>query len=416
MRAQQRSRRRWRRVPVGLAAMVAGISLGAAVSGADGASGPPAPCNNIPQITDASGDGHHPATDVLSAWFSEASGHLQAVIKARVGLWVAEHEDADINGSGFVLLFSAGGQTRFVRANAPAADHASDPVTYDYGTYTGGEGFVTSGSTTGSVITSAGAGTVTIDVPAATGATAGVKLADPFVLTYDGISQGIHDWVDHGPGGVAPDDAARGADYTVGSCGSSTTTTTTTGTTTGTTPVGTTPTETTPSGTSAVQLKAPTRVKGGGTVTVSGQVFPARGGVAVTLTRAARSTRSTRMTTKNDGTFSAKVPIQETTDLRAVADGTGSQTLTVTALTTVKVKVTRRRDGSAVVTGTVRPRLPGRVLWLRTTSVTASARTTTSKGTFRLRLKHPRRGRYQAVVIPSGNRAERATSNTGVIR
>ena len=34
-----------------------------------------------PQITDPSGDGHHPPTDVLSAWWSEANGRLQAVIK-----------------------------------------------------------------------------------------------------------------------------------------------------------------------------------------------------------------------------------------------------------------------------------------------------------------------------------------------
>jgi membrane-bound lytic murein transglycosylase B len=44
------------------------------------------------------------------------------------------------------------------------------------------------------------------------------------------------------------------------------------------------------------------------------------------------------------------------------------------------------------------------------------ARTTAQGGRFTLRLKHPRPGRYQAIFIPTGERAERSTSNTGVIR
>jgi hypothetical protein len=409
--ARQRIRRRWRRVPVGVAAIVAGAALGTVVSGANGAAGPPPPCNDVPQINDVTNDGHHGSSDVLAAWFSEAAGRLQAVIKVKVGSWVAEHEDPEIPGSGYAFLFTAGGQVRYVRATTPGPATPSDPVTYDYGTYTRAGGFATAGATTGSTITATG-GTVTIDVPAATGATAGTRLASPFVLTYDGITGGQPAWVDRAPGGTSPDEAAYGADYVVGSC-----VTPTTGTTpTETTPTGTTPTDTTPLTTNAVQLTARSTVTGGGTITVSGRVFPARAGVPVTLTRTAKQSVNLKVTTKADGTFSAKVPIQETTELRAVAEGIGSQTLTVTVRTTVKVKVTRGRDGSAVVTGTVRPKLPGRVLWLRSTSITASAKTTTSRGTFRLRLKHPRRGRYQAVVIPTGGRAERATSNTGVIR
>jgi hypothetical protein len=69
-----------------------------------------------------------------------------------------------------------------------------------------------------------------------------------------------------------------------------------------------------------------------------------------------------------------------------------------------------------VVTGTTSPQLKGRVLWLRDHAVRPSARATARNGRFTLRLKHPRRGRYQAVYIPTGNRAERSTSNTGVIR
>ena len=43
-------------------------------------------------------------------------------------------------------------------------------------------------------------------------------LANPFVLTYDGVTGGVPDWVDHAPGGVAPNDPSFGADYVVGSC------------------------------------------------------------------------------------------------------------------------------------------------------------------------------------------------------
>ena len=120
-----------------------------------------------PQIVDASGDGHHPGTDVLAAWWSEAAGHLQAVIQVRAGLFVAEHDDAEVNGSGFAFVFSQGGVTRYVRANAPAQDHESDPVTFDYGTYTSPGGFAIAGATTGAVERSTGPGTVTIDVPGA---------------------------------------------------------------------------------------------------------------------------------------------------------------------------------------------------------------------------------------------------------
>ena len=136
----------------------------------------------------------------------------------------------------------------------------------------------------------------------------------------------------------------------------------------------------------------------------------------MTVARDGHGTATTTLTSAADGTFSARVAIGETTRLRAVAEGIGSTELTVTARTKVRIKVVNRKDGSAVVTGTVDPKLPGRVLWLRSNAVTPSARTTTRNGTFRLRLKHPRRGRYQAVVIPTGERAERATSNTGVIR
>jgi hypothetical protein len=336
----------------------------------------PPPCDTSPQITDATGDGHHPGTDVLAAWWSESSGHLQAVIQVRAGLFVAEHDDAEINGSGFVFVFTQGGVRRYVRASAPAQDHASDPVAFDYGTYTSPGGFAVAGATTGVVERSTGAGTVTIDVP---GVGAGALLTNAFVVTYDGINGGVPTWVDHAPGGEDPGEASFGADYVAGACGA----------------------------TASVELSAPSKVTGRKTVTVSGRVLPARGGVAVSLTGAKPLT----LTTAADGTFSTRLAIGETTRLRASAAGIFSRELTLTMYSKVRIKVTGRR-----VTGTTDPPLPGRVLWLRSNAVTPSARTTARNGKFRLVLRHPRRGRYQAVFVPSGKRAERATSNTGVIR
>jgi hypothetical protein len=358
-------------VAVGALALTAlGISAAAARAA------PPA-CNNSPQITDASGDGHHPGTDVLAAWFSEASGHLQAVIQVRAGIFVAEHDDAQVNGSGFALVFTQGGLTRYVRASAPAQDHASDPVAFDYGAYTSPGGFAAAGATTGTVERSTGPGTVTIDVP---DAPAGTLLSSSFVVTYDGINGGVPTWVDHAPGGEDPAEASFGADYVVGACGA----------------------------TASVELSAPAKVTGRKTVTVSGRVLPARGGVAVSLTGAAKPLT---LTTAADGTFSTRLAIGETTRLRASAAGIFSRELTLTMYSKVRIRVRGRR-----VTGTTDPPLPGRVLWLRSNAVTPSARTTARNGKFRLTLEHPRRGRYQAVFIPTGKRAERSTSNTGVIR
>jgi len=48
--------------------------------------------------------------------------------------------------------------------------------------------------------------------------------------------------------------------------------------------------------------------------------------------------------------------------------------------------------------------------------VTPSASRAVTGSTFRFRLRNPSSGRYQVVYIPSGARAERSTSNTGVIR
>lgn len=366
---------------VALAAMVA-LSASTAVAA------PPPPCNNAPQITDAATDGHHPPTDVLAAWWTEGAGRLQAVIRVYAGTPAAEHDEAETPGAGYAVVFTVAGQTRYVRATVPV----NGAPTFDHGIYTPVGGFAGQGATTGAV-ESAANGTVTIDVP---GVAAGAALTGAYVLTYDGINGAETTWVDHAPGGALPTDPAVGADYVVGSCGAATPGATTT----------------------AVQLTAPKRVTGRKTVTVTGKVVPARAGVPVAITRTAnRQAAVTNVTSAADGSFSARIAISETSDLRAVAETIGSPELTVTARSTVRIKVRHRKDGSAVVTGTVDPKLPGRIQWLRTNAVTPSARTTTrANGTFTLRLKKPKRGRYQAVFIPSNGRAERSTSNTGVIR
>ena len=171
----------------------------------------PAPCGGVAQIADAAGDGHHGATDVVAAWWSEAAGRLQAVIQIRVGAWAPEHDDAEVNGSGYALVFTSGGQTRYVRVGAPPAGQGA--VSYDYGTYTAPGGFASAGQHD----RRAGlrrqrhrhdrrAGGVRARRPARC-------WPNPFVLTYDGVTGGVPDWVDHAPGGVLPGDASFGADY-----------------------------------------------------------------------------------------------------------------------------------------------------------------------------------------------------------
>lgn len=149
---------------------------------------------------------------------------------------------------------------------------------------------------------------------------------------------------------------------------------------------------------------------------MTGRVVPARAGVAVALTSAASRTQTRTVVTGADGRFAATLQVRETTRLRAVADSLGSQTLTVTVRSIVTFTSQRLNDGRTLVTGTVRPALPGRVLLLRWDAISPSAKTSARGGRFRLLLRRARPGRYQAVYIPSGARAERSTSNTGVIR
>jgi hypothetical protein len=74
------------------------------------------------------------------------------------------------------------------------------------------------------------------------------------------------------------------------------------------------------------------------------------------------------------------------------------------------------RDGDVRVTGTVQPRLPGRVLLLHRDAVSPRATRRPSNGRFTFRFERLRKGRWQVVFVPSRGRALRATSNTGVVR
>jgi hypothetical protein len=359
--------------------LAAGVGVLAAVASATPAVAAPPPCGT-PQIADVTGDGHHPNTDVVAAWLSESAGRLQAVIRPRTAVWEPAHDDSE--AAGFALLYSAGGQVRYVRAEAPRGA----PVRFDHGTWSAAGGFVPAGATTGA----AEADGVTIDVP---GLPASTVLSRIFVLTYDGADAGSPHWVDRAPGGTGPAEEAFGADFVAGACA-------------GGGPGGG------PGGaatTTAVELDARRRVVGGGQTAIGGRVVPARAGVPVAVTAGARVRRAV---TQADGTFALVLPLRETTRIRAVAEGIASQTRTVTVVSTVRIRVRRGH----VVTGRVRPALPGRVLLLRRGAVKPAATAKPRDGRFRIRLRAARPGRYQAVYIPSGERAERSTSNTGVIR
>ena len=377
----------WRRVVAAAAVFAVAVAFGVPAASA----APPAPCGGTPQITDAKGDGHHTNTDVTAAWLTEAGGRLQAVVQVDFGLWEPAHPDSA--QAGIAVLYELAGQTRYVRVTMTFGA----PPAFDHGTWTRAGGFLSQGATGAEVTTGAGA-TVTLDVPAVV---AGTVLARPFALTYDGEEAGQPHWVDRAPGATTPDDTSPGADYVAGSCSA--------GPPPGGTPTG-------PVTTTAIDLKAPRKLTGSGRAKLTGKVTPARAGVKVAITATARRSSTRTVTTGVDGSFSLSLPISETTRVRAVAEGLGSQTLTVQMYSKVRIKVRRLKSGTVVVSGTTSPKLSGRILWLRSNAVRPSARTSARNGRFTLRFQHPRRGRYQAVFIPSGGRAERSTSNTGVIR
>jgi hypothetical protein len=368
------------------------LALGVGVSAASAAA--PQPCGGVPQITDVSGDGHHPSSDVLAAWFSEEAGRLQAVIKVRSSTWEPEHEEAEENGSGFAMIFGIAGQLHYVRARA--WPHGEKPVSFDYGTFANGSWFTSVGPTAGEVVHAAVGGTATIDVPEATGAVPGATLSGPFVLTYDGITAGLPDWVDRAPGGTGPSDGARGADYVVGACNASS------------------------ARTVAVQLIAPANLRGSGKARITGRVVPARGGVAIDLSRRGKVGRNRvlHLTSAADGRFAASVRVREVTRLSAVAEGISSQTLTIDVRSRTKVRARALPSGATLISGRIDPALPGRLLLLAANEVRPSAVCAAHGKRFRFRLRPGTLApsSYQVVYIPRKGRAERSTSNTVRVR
>jgi hypothetical protein len=137
--------------------------------------------------------------------------------------------------------------------------------------------------------------------------------------------------------------------------------------------------------------------------------------VAVVTTARGRS-RTVRTTTRATGAWAVRVPVSETSTVKATVEGVGSQTATVTVRSTARITRVLRRGRRVVVTGRVSPRLPGRVLLLRTDAVRPTKTVRARSGRFTVALTSPKRGRYQVVFVPTGERAERSTSNTKSIR
>ena len=359
-----------------------------AIAPGSAAAAAPAPCNGIVQVSDSRGDGHHTTTDVTAAWMAEEAG-LQAVIQVRTGNWAPDHEDS--SAAGFAFLFDAGGVTHYVRVSTPRP--ADGPPVYDYGTWSVGGGFVTAGATTGSLVAGPN-GTATVDVPAATGAVSGTTLTRLFVLTYDGSSAGRPHWVDRAPGGTTPVGTEFGADYVVGSC-------------TGGPPA--------PGTLTAVELRSRDHRTGAGKVRVSGRVVPAADGVPVELTATRRRGSETYdLSTAADGSFTTRIPISETSDLRAAAGGLASGSETVAMRSKTRIEL-RERRAEVIVKGSVDPELPGRVLLIESATARVIERGRVRRGRFEFHFNHLADGRYQAVFIPSKDRAERSTSK-GVTR
>ena len=142
-------------------------------------------------------------------------------------------------------------------------------------------------------------------------------------------------------------------------------------------------------------------------MTVRLTVKPRRKGTTATVRTVA---------TAADGTFAYGFQAVENSLVDAVAEGVNAQTQTVTVQSTVAIKLRRLRSGKTVVSGKVGPRIPGRVLLLRSNAFAATATTTVAKGRFAFKARRLARGRYQVVFIPSGARAERSTSTSGVVR
>ena len=190
---------RFRALAAGACTALAAV---AALPATTAVAAPPAPCNNAPQITDPSGDGHHPPTDVLAAWWSEANGRLQAVIQVarRDARWPSTTRP-QIPACGVrVGLRRRSARRAYVRAIARLPVRGTP--TFDYGTYTGVGGFTSAGPTTGAV--ESGPGQAGRSRSTCRRVAAGTRLLGArSSITWDGINGSEVTWVDHAPGGVS---------------------------------------------------------------------------------------------------------------------------------------------------------------------------------------------------------------------
>ena len=194
------SRSRWPRSP---------SSAGAA---------PPAPCNNAPQITDASGDGHHAARTC-----SPPGGR-----RPRAGCRPSSRSAPASGWPSTTTPRSTAPASRCTlqrRTQLPARPHArpQDRAERPRGlrlrhVHGAGDAHARQGTTTG--VDRARRGRDGDDRRAGGVAPAGTRLTGVRTsITYDGINDGVPTWVDHAPGGDAARPTRRvGADYVVGSC------------------------------------------------------------------------------------------------------------------------------------------------------------------------------------------------------
>ena len=168
--------------------------------------------SGIPRSPGVRASGHHryrcPVGLVLRGLGPSAGGDQGAGRAFR-----PEHDDAEINGSGFAMLFSVGESVAYVKAThrRPRTKRPSTTAPTRRGL------FVSQGRRPVRFSTWPGPGQ-----SQSTCRRRPVRFRSDapgrFVLTYDGINAGEPDWVDRAPGGTAPGDAARGADFQRGSC------------------------------------------------------------------------------------------------------------------------------------------------------------------------------------------------------
>jgi hypothetical protein len=154
-----------------------------------------------------------PSMDVTEAFFRYDGTTLTANIRIADLDPMAAGPSTSINGQAsgltgvtYYMFFGVNGATRFVSASFDGS-----AFTYGWGTFDQSSGVFTPGGTTAGKIFEGQDGIVQIDVPAATGATAGTVLAAPHAESDSRLVLLVT------PADVAPD-SGRGESYTVGQC------------------------------------------------------------------------------------------------------------------------------------------------------------------------------------------------------